>query len=125
MRVTPLPIFGAKCNMKSDEGLLESLSQHPQNHAIPRGLLGGQESKCQVDVSQRKKRIGQNQPKKHGQNDARITAYRIYGLIILAGFVYSSRQNFSFSRAKFPQRKLSKCATCIRPYHGFRRHLDE
>ena len=28
-------------------------SQHPQNHAIPR-VFRGQESKCQVDVSQRK-----------------------------------------------------------------------
>ena len=36
-------------------------------------LLGGQESKCQVD-----ERIGQKQPKIHGQNHARITAYRIY-----------------------------------------------
>ena len=35
---------------------------------------GGQESKCQVDVSQRKWRVGQNQPRKHGQNHAKITA---------------------------------------------------
>ena len=42
------------------------------------GGTGGQESKCKVDVSQTKQRIGQNQPLEHGQNHARITEYRIY-----------------------------------------------
>ena len=42
------------------------------------GEGGGQESKCKVDVSETKQRIGQNQPLEHGQNHARITEYRIY-----------------------------------------------
>ena len=42
---------------------------------------GGQDSKCQVDVSQRKYKIGQNKPLKHGQNHARVNFHVVRSVL--------------------------------------------
>ena len=48
---------------------------------------GGQDSKCQVDVSQRKYRIGQNQALKHGQNHARVNFHVVRSVFCLQNLI--------------------------------------